>query len=787
MSEKNTPESPKQTSSEADAQTESAMAQAVPGQEALVDEGPAAWPLEADRLAQKSPLLECLQLLAGQFGRRVSVNALSSGLPIPTSGITPSLFIRAAERADLSARLVQKSLGALAIAPNFPCIAVLDGQQACIIQDMVVPKGAKIPKGKLHAGTKFKIIMPETPDAVEEIGIRELTKIFSGHLFFIRPIARNDDRAGPAEIEEGRSWFKSAMMKNKGIYVEVAMAAIVINIFAIASPLFTMNVYDRVVPNNAIPTLWVLAAGVFLAFLFDYFLKNLRAMFLDVAGRRADVKISSNIFEQVMGMKLIERPSSAGVLTANMREFETIRDFFTSATMVTLIDMPFAILFLVVIYLIAGPVAIVPLVAMPLILAVGFLMQRKLMATIKESMAESAMKSALLFETVTGMETVKVQAAESHVQRRWEELSEKSSLTSVKMRKIASLTTNWAMFIQQCAGVSMVIVGAYLIADGQITMGALIASVMLSSRALSPLSQAAALMTRYNQSKQSFKQLDDLMSKEVERPKGKHFISLTDVKGQVDFRDVTFHYPDQQVAALNRATFSIKPGEHVGVIGAVGSGKTTMQRLLMNLYEPSSGTVMLDGTDVRQIDPGDLRRNIGVVQQRPQLFYGSVRENITMGHETAPDRAVLRAAELSGVTDFLRDTQHGLDTQVGERGEALSGGQQQAIAVARALLYDPPVIILDEPTASMDPASENRLMKRLEALTEGRTVILITHKGAMLSLVDKIVLMDRGYVLAYGEKDDVIGKLRSGYFNKNPNTETTQEKMQKEQQNKGDA
>ena len=735
------------------------------------------WPLEADRMAQKTPLLECLKLVAGHFGRRVSVTALASGLPIPTSGITPSLFIRAAERADLSARLVQKSLGALAIAPNFPCIAVLDAGQACIIQDMVVPKGAKIPKGKIHAGTKFKVIMPETPEEPQEIGVRELSKIFSGHLFFIRPVPRSDDRAGPAEIEEGRDWFWGTLKKNKGIYVEVALAAVAINLFAIASPLFTMNVYDRVVPNNAIPTLWVLAVGVFLAFFFDFLLKNLRAMFLDVAGRRADVKISANIFEQVMGMKLAQRPSSAGVLTANMKEFETIRDFFTSATLVTIIDMPFAILFIAVIALIAGPVALVPIAAAPLILGVGWFMQRKLMAVIKESMAESAMKSALLFETVTGMETVKVQAAESHVQRRWEELGEKSSLTSVRIRKIAALTTNWAMFVQQAAGVGMVIVGAYLIFEGHITMGALIASVMLSSRALSPMSQAAALMTRYNQSKESFRQLDQLMAKDVERPKGKHFISLADVKGQVDLRGVTFHYPDQQVPALNSATFSIKPGEHVGIIGAVGSGKTTIQRLLMNLYEPDSGTVMLDGTDVRQIDPGDLRRNIGVVQQRPQLFYGSVRENITMGHETAPDRAVLRAAELSGVTDFLRDTQHGLDTQVGERGEALSGGQQQAIAVARALLYDPPVIILDEPTASMDPASENRLMKRLEALTEGRTVILITHKGAMLSLVDKLILMDRGYVLAYDDKDTVIEKLRGGYFNKNPNVQTTQDKV----------
>jgi ATP-binding cassette subfamily C protein LapB len=295
-------------------------------------------------------------------------------------------------------------------------------------------------------------------------------------------------------------------------------------------------------------------------------------------------------------------------------------------------------------------------------------------------------------------------------------------------------------------------------------MGALIACVILSGRALAPLGQVAGLLTRLNQSQESLSQLNDLMSKDVERPKDKHFISVPQAKGRVEFRDVTFHYPDQQVPAIVNNSFVINPGEHVGIIGAVGSGKTTLQRLLNNLYDPDSGTIMLDETDVRQVDPGDLRRNIGVVQQRPMLFYGSVRENITMGHETAPEAAVLRAAELSGVMEFLRDTQHGLDTQVGERGEALSGGQQQAVAVARALLYDPPVMILDEPTASMDPASENRLMRRLHHITQGRTVMLITHKGAMLQLCDRLILMDRGKILADGPRDEVIKRLQGGEF-----------------------
>jgi ATP-binding cassette subfamily C protein LapB len=738
-------------------------------EKAQQQKGNVAWPLEADRIAIKDPLIDCLQLMAGHYGRRISVNGLIAGLPVPKSGITPSLFVRAAERADMSARLVTKTLPALGIAHNLPCILVLEGGQACILKDIKRPDGERAIKNSsgrtvLAADTVMSITYPETPDETIDKPMRELMEIYTGNCFYVRPTSRVDDRAGPSAIEKGRDWFWGALKENKSIYMEVVLGALVINIFALAAPLFTMNVYDRVIPNNAVDTLWVLAAGVGLAYVFDFLLKNMRSMFLDIAGRRADVKISSSIFEQVLGMKLAQRPGSAGVLTSNMREFETLRDFFTSATMVTLIDLPFAFLFVFVMYLLGGPIAVVPAVAMPLVIAVGFYYQARLKKIIQLSMAESALKNALLFESVTGLETIKVQGAESHTQRRWEELTEKSSYTSVKIRKISSHAMHLAMLIQQMASVAIIIGGTYLISNGDMSMGALIACVILSGRAMAPLGQVAGLLTRLNQSKQSLEQLDDLMSKDVERPKGKHFISLPQSKGRVELRDVVFHYPEQTVPALNKINFVINPGEHVGIIGAVGSGKTTLQRLLMNLYEPDSGTIMLDETDVRQVDPGDLRRNIGVVQQRPQLFYGSVRENITMGHETAPEKAVLRAAELSGVMEFLRDTQNGLDTQVGERGEALSGGQQQAIAVARAMLYDPPVMILDEPTASMDPASENRLLRRMEFLTKNRTVILITHKGAMLNLVDRLLLMDRGRILADGPKDKIIARLQKGEF-----------------------
>ena len=735
----------------------------------IVDKEGDPWPLQADRMAIRMPLVDCLRIMAGHYGRRTSNDALVAGLPIPNKGITPSLFIRAAERAGMQAHLADRSLDSLAIAPNLPCILALEEGQACILWDIKYPE-KHTPKKRdnqnvvIHPETAFIVQFPETPDERQKLTLEQLKNLYSGYAFFIRPVARVDDRAGPAEIDTGRDWFWSAFWKNKTLYKEVAVAAIMINMFGIAGSLFIMNVYDRVVPNNAFETLWVLAAGILIVYFFDFMLRNLRAHFLDYAGRKADVVISSALFEQMMGMSMEARPASAGVLAANMKEFETLRDFFTSATMVALIDLPFVLLFIAIIAVLGGPIAFVPLAAIPLIVGMGFFLQKPLQKVIKASLQESALKNALLFETIIGLETIKVQAAEGHTQRSWEELTDKASRTSVKSRQIAARVQNWAMFVQQAVSAVIVIVGVYLIAAGSLSMGGLIACVILSGRAMGPLAQVAGLMTRFSQSHEALKQLDDLMKKPVERPAGKHFVTLPHIRGQLEFRDVVFHYPGQSTPALNHISLTIEPGEKVGIIGAVGSGKTTLERLLINLYAPASGSVQIDGTDVRQIDPGDLRRNVGSVQQSPQLFFGSVRQNITMGHETAPDRAVLRAAQLSGVMEFLKDSQAGLDTQVGERGEALSGGQRQAVAIARSLLYDPPILVLDEPTASMDPASENRLKKRLDEICRDKTVMLITHKGAMLDLVDKLILIDRGRLVAYGPKDEVIRKLQARQY-----------------------
>lgn len=709
------------------------------------------WPLEAERVSLDDPLMECLAIVAASYGRRTTAAALSAGLPIHGQQMaSPAVFVRAADRIGMTARMVRRNLIDIIESPSLPCILVLKRNHACIL------------RGRGKKGVE--VIFPETPDAPVDLDPAELQEQFADYAFFVRPRANLDGRAGPAEIEEGRDWFWSAIFRYRKVYYEVAVAAVIVNLLAIASPLFTMNVYDRVVPNSAYSTLWYLAAGVFIAYCFDFTLKNLRSHFVDTAGRKADNIISARIFEHMLAMKMAARPPSVGVHASNLREFETLRDFFTSATIVAVIDFPFLLLFITMIGLIAGPLCLIPIVMVPIVMGVGIYLQRPLDRTIKESMRENAYKSGLIFETLSGLETIKVQAAEGHLQRKWEEMTEQNARTNIKARAISAFGVNFAVFMSNMCSTAMVVYGTYLIGDHQMTMGALVASVVLSGRAMAPLASIAGLLTKFAQSKESLERLDELMDSPVERPANQTFISMPVMKGRIDFKDVVFRYPKQKTPALNNINFVIEPGEHVGIIGAVGSGKTTIERLILNLYQPDAGSIQIDGIDVRQLDPADLRRNIGVVQQFPYLFYGSVRENITLGHESVPDTTVLRAADMAGVMSFLRDSEAGLETQIGERGENLSGGQRQAIAIARALLYDPPILLLDEPTASIDPGSERRLYGHLKEMIKGKTILLVTHKSAVLGLVDKLILMDRGRIIAVGPRDEVIAKLQAGQF-----------------------
>lgn len=540
------------------------------------------------------------------------------------------------------------------------------------------------------------------------------------------------------------------------------IASLLINLFAVAAPLFTRLVYDKVVPNLAFETLWVLASGIFVVFLFDFILKSLRNYFIDVAGKKSDILISSKLFSKVMGIRMESKPPSVGAFARHLQEFESIREFFTSATVSALIDLPFAILFLVIIWLMAGDLVYVPMVGVVILIVHSLLIQGPLRRSIEEGSRLASQKYANLIESLAGLETVKMLSAQSQFQYRWEEAVAHMANWNIKSRRITDSIQNAAGFVQQSSNVGMIILGVYLIAEGELTMGGLIAATMLSGRAIGPLVQLSLLSTRYNQAKSSMTIINQVMEMPDEQEEGKRYIHRPIIQGKIEIDRVTFHYPDSPVASIRNISLTINPGEKVAIIGRIGSGKTTLERLIMGLYKPTEGHVRIDDTDIAQLHHVDVRRNIGCVPQDSNLFFGSIRDNITLGRPLTDDRDVLDAANRAGVTAFTQSDPAGLERQVGEGGAMLSGGQRQAVTIARAFLGRPPVLLMDEPTSAMDNRSEMHIKHQLSQLKPSETLILITHKTSMLDIVDRVIVMEKGSIIADGPKAQVLNDLKQG-------------------------
>jgi ATP-binding cassette subfamily C protein LapB len=693
------------------------------------------------------PLLQCLVTVAALFERPRDAEAFAAGLPLVDGRLTPELFVRAAARAGLAAAVDKRTLRRI---PGYtlPCVLLLEERSACVLQRV--------------DGDTAEVLLPETGRGASRMPLAELERIYAGYVIFVRPDARFDSRLGEARRERPSSWFWGTIFSFWPVYLEVAIAALMVNIFALTGSLFAMNVYDRVVPNNAIETLWVLAIGAGVVFGFDLVLRSVRNYFLDHAGSRADVMLASRIFEHVLGMRMAGRPASAGAFANHLREFETLRDFFTSSTLTALIDLPFALLFILVIWQIGGPLAFVPAVAFPVVAVIGLLIQIPLNRAVRRSFVEATQKHGMLVETIGGLETIKSLGAEGRTLGRWEGVVGQTARSATRARTLSALAINFSLFAQNAVSVLMIIVGVYMIAEGTITLGALIACTMLASRAMLPLSQVAALATRLDQSLASLDALNKVMALPVERPADAHFVHRADLRGDIEFKNVGFSYPNQRLGALNGLNLAIRAGERVGIIGRIGSGKSTIARLMIGLYEPQSGSILVDGTDLRQIDPASLRRRVGCVLQDVYLFYGTVRDNILAGAPHADDAALLRAAHVAGVDEFANRHPLGYDMPVGERGELLSGGQRQAIAVARGVVGDPSILILDEPTSAMDNSSEALLKMRLTEILPGKTLILITHRSSLLSLVDRLVVVDGGRVVADGPRESVLSALAQG-------------------------
>ena len=705
------------------------------------------WEIPADARRACDSLLGCLVHVTGLLGKPGSPDALAAGLPIPDQGLTPELFVRAATRAGLSAQIVRRPLEE--ISPLvLPAVVLLNERQAGVLIS------------KDDAGN-IELLQPESGGACETT-VAELNSRYLGYAIFVRPRVKLDARSEQNVLPRPKHWFWDAIVQCWPIYGEVLIASLLINLFALVTPFFTMNVYDRVVPNLAMETLWVLTIGVCIVFGFDLLLRTLRAYFIDVAGKRVDVILSASLFGKVLGIRVADRPPSVGAFANNVQEFESLREFVTSATITTLVDLPFALLFIMAMAWLGGPIAWVPVVTFPFIVGFGLAMQRPLSRAIQESFKHSAQRQATLSETLAGLETIKSQRAEGPAQRRWEEAMGQLAKLGLRTRLLSNTIINFSTFVQQLAYVAVVAFGVHLIAAEQLTVGGLIACTLLVGRVLAPLSQIAGLLTRYHHARTALASIDKTMGLPDERPPDREFVSRPRLQGAVEFRDVTFKYPGQDIAALSNVSFRIAPGERVALIGRIGSGKTTIEKLVLGLHAPTSGSILIDGVESRQIDPAELRRDIGYVPQDIVLFYGSVRDNIVLGAPRIDDAAVLQAAGQAGVTEFVNSHPRGFAMPVGERGEAISGGQRQAIAIARAYLLQPPILLLDEPSNAMDNRTEEQFKARLAEQLDGRTLMLITHRASLLSLVSRIIVIEGGRVAIDGPRDQVLAALAGG-------------------------
>ena len=556
-------------------------------------------------------------------------------------------------------------------------------------------------------------------------------------------------------------WFWSAFLENKHTYYKVMLAATLVNFMSVGSSIFIMVVYDRVLPNSAYESLYALTIGMALVIIFDFVLKMLKTYFIDYAGEYVDKNVGDTIFNRLLDAPTAVVTGPVGATANTFREFDSVRDFFTSATLSLIVDIPFIFLFIFVIYLIAGPLAYIPLVAVPVVLLIGILIQ-PFLARVSEDLGQhNQEKQSVLVETITGIESIKVLGGGDLVKERWNDAATKQSSRSRLSRALAQIAVNSAQSAQQICLVGIVFYGVFLVSEGMVSMGGMVAAVLLSSRTLAPLAQIANLFGRANNAKTSYKRLASFMEETQEddvSEKNKGAIRREKL-GSIEFKDTTYRYPEADLDTLRSINLSVNEGEKVAILGRNGSGKSTLMKLASGLFKASDGLVMYDGVDIKQLHTDDLSKSIGIVLQDVQLFSGSIRENITMGREDINQDDLINAGKLSGLDDFVSKIPGGYDLQLSDGGKGLSGGQRQSIALARAIVHKPTHFILDEPTSAMDMNAENIFISQMGSIMQDSTMLIVTHRMPLLNLVDRIIVMNEGQIVEDGPKEEIINKL----------------------------
>lgn len=703
---------------------------------------------------QRDSLLESLVLYTKLFHKPFSAESLLTGLPVDANtkeGIlfsrddSKSLFSRAAARAGLKSTLVKKELKQI-LNLQLPMILLLSNNNSCILESFSEDK------------TKARIIYPSKEALNEWVDIEALQKEYLGYGFMLKEAYAYHHVHKNLHISV-RHWFWGTLGLSRSIYRDTVIVSILINLFVLAVPLYTMNVYDRVIPNNAIETLTMFTIGIVLVFILDAGLKFIRSYFLEIAAKKSDIIMSSIIFEKVMDLKMAHIPKSVGSFANNIKDFDAIRGFFTSSTVTVLIDFPFMLLFFAVIFYVGGLLVLVPLVTIALVLIYALFIKDPLRESIEQTHEAAAKKNGILIQSLNNIETIKAQGMSSQTQWNWEESTGEIAQKGLKSKMLSTSIPTVTNFLIQLNTVGVICVGVYLIENFELTMGALIAVMILGSRAIAPMGQIAALLTNYEDTKASYNIINEILQQPLERPDGKEFVKRPSLKGDIEFRDVSFVYPDTQVEVLKNVSFRIKSGEKVAFIGKIGSGKSTLLKLLLKLYEPTSGAILIDGIDINQIDPADLRKSIGYHAQDTLLFEGTIKSNIVGSYAYVGDEWMLECAKVSTVNDFVKQHPLGYDMPIGERGSGLSGGQKQAVGLARALMSDSDILLLDEPTNAMDQNTETTALRNLSSSISVKTLLLVTQRMKMLDLTDRVIVLHQGQKILDGPKAEILGKL----------------------------
>lgn len=699
-------------------------------------------------LSPKEAFKACFSAVAGYLGRPSAETVLFAGVPLSDTQIDIDAIRHLAERVGLEIT-------------EFSQRDFLRGR---IDLPAILFRVSQLPVALLAETEDGGFTTAAQEDRRTTISKSELAGSYiSGGVSFSITYANAVEgmSVGSAAKIERRHWLTGTMGPFWRTYSKVILSAVFINLLALASPIFTMNVYDRILPNKAISTLWVLSIGIGAVILFDLLLKTARASLIDYAGRKADLRISYMLFEKVLNSSLSARPGSTGEYANRVTQYEFVREFFTSNTVSIFIDTAFVFVFLLVIYAIGGWLVIIPAIAFVASVIVGLITQRRIGKRVAASMNEASQRQALLVESISTLETIKSLRAEAYLLRKWAEHSKNASNTSEKIKQLSAAAGNITQAIQQLVTVALIVAGAYAFSEGHVSTGAIIGTVMLAGRAVAPLGQIAITLSRLRQAMLSLRIVNSIMAQPEDRPDTVGFVNRPIRNGAMAFRNVGFVYPGSENEVLTGVNFSVKPGERIGIIGRIGSGKTTMGRLIGRLFLPTSGELLLDGIDIRQYHPSEVRAAVGIVAQANDLFSGTIKENLLMACPEATDEQIVEAAKAAGVDDFVSRHPRGYDMNVGERGTNLSGGQRQTMAIARLLLTKPKIVFLDEPSGSMDLASERQLIKQLKvAFDRGTTLIVSTHRFSMLELADRLIVIEQGKIVADGPKDQVIQALQ---------------------------